>query len=404
MLRKCIFLVLLFAYVYTTTFNIFMTGVFRIPAPVVFVTLLLVFYKWQARKFTYWREIRVFFVASFLYYLLGQADITSFFATLILIVCFALLFNYIIDNNTRRLHIAIGMFYGVLLLSGLIMLADHQTDMTAVRSNLVGETILQSPSGISSTIFTFGYQLAALTPFLVIAPIVFKKMWPLSVAAFCLSFILIFYGMQRSALLAFAGSLAVFSLLYFRYKSVLIFGCLLVTFMAFQSTISSVTGDKQQNILNKNEQNQKKKEERGGLMAENIQIIQEYPFGLMFYGKSWNDVVQHNFVYKSGGGIITSHNAYLMFMTYLGPLLGLVLLVLMYSKVGKIIYYALVHIHERENALIVCLCFSFISISVNSCFHNEWLLSSSGPTLFLYFSILQLAKIKMEASLVVKSY
>ena len=403
MTKKIMFLFLLFGYVYATTFNIFMTGIFRIPAPVVFLAPLIYFYRTEITHFSYGKELLVFFIAALFFYLIGQADMTSFFALLIVAACFALLFNYVIGTNIKRMNIAVGFFFGVLLLSGLIMFVDHQYNMAPIRSLLVQEDVLQAPAGISTTIFTFGYQMAALTPFLVVNAVLFKRSWLLNLLLFGLSMCLIFFGMQRSVMVAFALVVGLFFLSYYKFKSVLLFGLLAGMFFIAQSSLEQFSGDKkQQNILNKSAENAKGKEERGDLMGENIQIIADYPFGLLFYGKTWNDVVQHNFVYKKGPVVITSHNAYLMFITYLGPLLGFILLILLYHKVGKVIFYALLHVKDKKNALLVCLCCSFIAISINSFFHNEWLLATSGPTLFLYFAILQLSKIKMEDPLLVQ--
>jgi hypothetical protein len=130
------------------------------------------------------------------------------------------------------------------------------------------------------------------------------------------------------------------------------------------------------------------------LTAENLRIYSEYPLGLVFYGKTWGDVIYRNQVFSSG---ITSHNAYLMFMTYLGPFLGIGFLFVIYIGVFRIAYHALKEIKKRENALLVCLCFSFIAVSINAVAHNAWLLSADGPTLFLYFSILHFDKVKTSS-------
>jgi len=403
MIKKAAFFFLLFMYVYTTTFNIFIAGIFKIPAPVIFLLPLIYFYKTADVKFIYGREILIFFIAALLFYVIGQADISGFFAFLIVAISFALLFNYVIGADLRRMNIAVIFFYSILFLSGIIMFFDHQYNMAAIRSFLVGEDVLQAPSGISTTIFGFGYQMAALTSFLFINTILFKKNWLFSLIIFGLSLSLIFFGMQRSVLVAFVLVIGLFLLCYYKAKSILIFGALCTTFFIAQNSIEQFSeGKKQQNILNKNVENIKGKEDRGNLITENLGIISDYPFGLLFYGKTWNDVVQHNFVYKKGPEVISSHNAYLMFITYLGPLLGFILLILLYRKVGKIIFYAFLHIKDKKNALLICLSGSFIGVSINSFFHNEWLLATSGPTLFLYFAILQLSKIKMEETILIK--
>jgi len=401
-MKNVMLLVLLFLFVYVTTFNIFMTGIFRIPAPVVFLAPLLYFFRTEEKVFSYGKEMVVFFMAGLFFYIIGQADIPGFFALMIVAACFALLFNYVVGFDLKRMKIIIGFFFGVLVISGIIMFVDHKVNVAGLRSLLVGEQVLQAPSGISTTIFTFGYQMAALTPFLVVSTILFRKNWFFSLLIFGFAVALIFLGMQRSVLLAFGLVLGLFFLCFYKAKSILIFGLICGTFFIAQSSIEQFSeGKKQQNILNKNVENAKGKEERGDLMTENLAIIADYPFGLVFYGKTWNDVVQHNFVYKKGPIVISSHNAYLMFITYLGPLLSFIFLILLYQKVGKIIFYAFLNVKEKKNALLICLCCSFIAISVNSFFHNEWLLATSGPTLFLYFAILQLSKIRMNEELVV---
>ncbi len=132
------------------------------------------------------------------------------------------------------------------------------------------------------------------------------------------------------------------------------------------------------------------------LMSENINIFADYPLGLVFYGKNWSNVIYRNQVFASG---ITSHNAYFMFITYLGPFLGLGLLIIIYSSIIKIGFNALKEIRLKDNALLICLCFSFLGISINAVSHNAWLLSADGPTVFLYFSIIHLNKIKIAESL-----
>src|SRR5690606_5998068 len=91
--------------------------------------------------------------------------------------------------------------------------------------------------------------------------------------------------------------------------------------------------DSYNNIITKNENNMQEYN-RSTLAAENLRIYSGYPYGLIFYGKNWSDVIYRNEVFSSG---ITSHNAYLMFLTYLGPFLGLGILIGLYHRIGKII-------------------------------------------------------------------
>jgi hypothetical protein len=126
---------------------------------------------------------------------------------------------------------------------------------------------------------------------------------------------------------------------------------------------------------------------RSTLAAENLRIYSDYPYGLIFYGKDWSDVTYRNEVFSSG---ITSHNAYLMFLTYVGPFLGLGILAGLYYKISKIIINAFRNVKKKKYALMICLCCSFIAVSINSLSHNSWLVSANGPTFFLYFAILHL--------------
>src|SRR5690606_10076048 len=157
----------------------------------------------------------------------------------------------------------------------------------------------------------------------------------------------------------------------------------------YTAVLKDITDDTN-NILTKNINNDAEFN-RSGLMLENLNIYSEYPLGLIFYGKNWGDVIYRNPVFSSG---ITSHNAYLMFLTYLGPIIGIALLWIIYSKVLKISVHAVKGIRKPENALLICLCFSFLGASINSLSHNAWLISADGPTLFLYFSILHLNRMQ----------
>jgi hypothetical protein len=53
------------------------------------------------------------------------------------------------------------------------------------------------------------------------------------------------------------------------------------------------------------------------------------------------------------------------------------------------------HIRLKDNALLLSLFFSFLAVSINALFHNAWLFTTDGPTLFLYFGVLQGSKIYM---------
>lgn len=395
MTKRIIFFVLLFLYVYVTTFNIFITEIIRLPAPILILAPLLIFYRQEGVHFEYSKQWVLFFIAVMLYMLIAESDMVSFFAFLINLTCLIIFFNYIISHSLERLNAVVFIFYGLLFISGMVLLLDHQFDIPHIRSLLIGSPVLQAPSGLATTQFTFGYQMAAVTPFMLIGSILYKKGWFLSIALASLALCFIFFGMQRSVFVAFFVTLSIFFFAYYKTKSILIFLAIAALFVVGQGYMEQFSENKnQKNILNKSVKQADKNENRGELIGENLKVIADYPFGLIFYNKTWNDVVQHNFVYKNGPHIITSHNAYLMFITYLGPLLGLVLLVLIYFKVCKSIWLSLKEIKIEENSLLICLSCSFIAISINSFFHNEWLLSTSGPTQFLYFSILHLTLIK----------
>lgn len=394
MIKKILFFVLMFMFIYVTTFNIFMSEIFRIPAPVIFLMPLMVFYKYEDVSFEYGYPIFLFFIATFFYTLIAEQDIASFFAFLIKISCLILFFNYVIATSIQRFNLVIYIFYTLLFISGIVMLIDHQYDIANIRSLLVSGQVKQSPSGISLTIFTFGYQMAALTSFLLPFLILYKKNWLLSLIILIMGISFIFFGMQRSVLVAFALPSFIFIVVHYKTKSILIFFVLTGLLFIGQNYSHQFSSEKnQQNILNKSVKHKNNNEDRGDLMTENLKIISEYPFGLIFYNKSWNDVARNNPVYKEGSVVITSHNAYLMFITYLGPLIGFFMLFILYWRHGKIIWNSFVNYENKNQNLLFPLCCSFIAVSVNSLFHNDWLLTANGPTIILYISILHLIKI-----------
>jgi hypothetical protein len=148
--------------------------------------------------------------------------------------------------------------------------------------------------------------------------------------------------------------------------------------------------DSKNNILTKNEAKQANDYNRADMALENLKVYADYPFGLIFYGKSWEEVTYRNPLFTFG---LSSHNAYLMFFTYLGPFLSLGLLGAIYYRIVRLFRETIKHIRLKPNALLLPLFFSFIAISLNALSHNAWLISADGPTLFLYFAILQSAKI-----------
>ncbi|MEJ6981364.1 O-antigen ligase family protein [Pedobacter sp. P351] len=377
-----------------------MNSFIRLPAPLVFtMPLIFLFNKQQenifSQRFYYTKEMFVFLMGAILLFLIALQSIKSFLVVLIIVGCCIMYFNYFIGKDIKKLTLSIWMFYALLLLSSVIMLLDHlnPVQITALRSMLLGEVAKQTPSGIAPYIFTFGYQLSALVSFAVISAICFRKHILIIVIVFGLSLVLILYGMNRSVLVTFSLSVGLFWILYYRFKALLFVGILICFGLLFRSSIEDLSTGRKENILAKNEKNAD--EHRESLMIENFKIIADNPFGLAFYGKSWTDVAKRNPAFRLGfEGIVTSHNAYLMFITYLGIVVGGLFLWLFYQKIASIFWRALLHIRKRENALMISLCFSFLAISLNSFFHNEWLLAGSGPTIFLYFCIMQLSKIQ----------
>jgi|GEM_PF-512256 len=396
MLKKFLVVFLMFMYLYTLTFNMFMTSVFRLPTPLLFCIPLLFVAGRKSTAFAYKRELIAFFITLVAFYLISQYRIKEFNVNLITIVCCCLYFNYYIGEDLERLKISVFVFFGLLGISACVMMLNHanSSGINGLRAVLTGGIIEQYPSGIAIYMFTFGYQLAAFTTFLVIYTSVYKRGLMIQAASLVICLVFLLYGMNRSSFIAFVCALLLFWLLFYRIKVVFILALIAGLSFMFNSAIEDLSSGRKQNILSKNER--KGDENRGDLMIENVKIIGDYPEGLVFHGKTWVDVAMHNATFRSGAeGLITSHNAYLMFVTYLGIVVAPLLLLFLYYRVLKISWYCLTHIRSKNNRLLICLCFSFMAISINAMFHNEWLLSS-GPTLFLYFSILQLGFISRK--------
>ncbi|HKG05946.1 MAG TPA: O-antigen ligase family protein [Pedobacter sp.] len=385
---KLIAIALLVAYLYTLAFGVFMTGFFRIPAPFVFCFPLLVFFKERINtEFIYWNTLLFLTTAGFLYSVVGMSVDAGFAANIISITICAFFFNHYVGSSVERLHFVIFVFFALLGVSVIVLMLDHFfINMSSLRSTLLGEPIVQSPSGIAVYQFNFGYQVAALAPFAFIYTCVFQK--PLLirgiVLAVCIGFL--FLGMQRSAFVAFVICIILFMFFYYKGKAILSVAlvglvCAGLYFLVLKDNLDNI-----ENIVTKNEHNDAAYN-RSGLLEENLKIYLDYPYGLIFYGKSWNDVIYRNYVFSSG---ITSHNAYMMFLTYLGPFLGLGFLLAIYYRVCAICVYVIKYIRAKENALLVCLCFSFVGVSINALSHNPWLIGADGPTIFLYFGVLHL--------------
>ena len=378
-------------YLYTLTFGIFLNSFVRFPSPIL-VGLPLIAIFWQSGSFLYTREALLFLIANFLYYGVAQADLQSVSVNCITIFVCILFFNFFVGLDFGRFKLAVIIFFSLLILSAIVMLLNHvyPSQIVQLRSKLIGAEIVQSPSGITSTIFNFGYQLAPLVSFLFIASIMFIDSWIVRIIVLIACLISIYFGMQRSVLLTFAFSAAIFLLFYYKYKSVIVIGLTVVISVVFSTFFISTSSGEYDNIFAKNDRNAE--EDRGNLMTENLNIYADYPLGLMFYGKTWRDVTKYNNVYAGG---ITSHNAYLMFITYLGPFIGITLLLLIYYKIGKIFRIALLNIFNREYASLVCLCFSFFSVTLNAMFHNAWLIGANSASLFLYFAIVHRYNMQM---------
>lgn len=388
---KYIVALLMVLYLYALTYGVFMTEIFRLPAPVLFGIPLITLFRTKISNFLYTKELLVLLISVFFYYVIGLQELKSFTSYAIGILMCSLYFNNFIGISSLRFKVSIYVFYGLLIFSAIVMVMDHFYPGTKqIRELIMDEKVMQSPSGIAVYQFTFGYQLAALVPFLFIYTVLFQKHFLFKIIAFLICLGFLYLGMQRSAFVGFVCCVSVFMLLYYRHKAVVILFLGIIAAITFYTTVLKDSTDETNNILTKNINNDDEFN-RSGLMLENLNIYSEYPLGLIFYGKNWGDVIYRNPVFSSG---ITSHNAYLMFVTYLGPIIGIILLWIIYSQVLKISVHAVKSIRKPENALLICLCFSFLGASINSLSHNAWLISADGPTLFLYFSILHLNRMQ----------
>lgn len=395
---KLIVTMLMMFYLATLAFGIFLTDLFRIPAPFLFCfPLVFLFREKGAVKFRYARELILLCLASFIYYVIGLSEVNSFAANMLCIMICAFYFNYFVGGNERRFSASVWIFYGLLVISSVVMVLNHfYGEMDTLRELIMGDKILQSPAGISISQFAYGYQLAALIPFLFICTCTFKTPLVVKGIALAACLLFVFLGMQRSVFVGFAGATFLFLVLYYRFRAVLAIALVVLICGLAYIYVLKDNLDMTNNILVKNNHNDAAYN-RSDLAGENLRIYAEYPYGLIFYGKNWGDVIYRDYVFSSG---ITSHNAYLIFFTYLGPFLGLGLLAAIYYRVGAAVMYVFRRLRDRENAMLACLCFSFIGVSVNALSHNPWLISADGPTVFLYFSILHLYQQRKEGRLI----
>ncbi|MDB5287170.1 MAG: O-Antigen ligase [Mucilaginibacter sp.] len=391
--KNLLVIFLMTMYLYTLAFGIFMTSFFRIPAPVIFCFPLMLFYNVPVQRFAYWTETVLFTIALTLYYLVGQNDFKYLILCIITIGVCALYFNYFVGFSQFRFKLTVIIFFALLFFSMLLMVLDHnyQSIIDPLRSLLLGEPIKQSPAGLALTQFVFGYQIVAFTAFILVltATLRFNLLIIFIVFLACMAFI--YLGMNRSALISFAVSVAVFLFVYYWYKAAVLFIGLALVMGVFLYTYALKNNtDQKNNILAKNQAKQANDFNRLTLASENLAIYSNYPFGLMFYGKSWEEVTYRNPVFPDG---LSSHNAYLMFLTYLGPFLGLGLLGAIYYRINRLYWITFKHIKLKPNAILVSLLFSLLAVSFNAFSHNGWLLSADGPTLFLYYGVLQGSKI-----------
>lgn len=389
---KLIIALFMILYLYALSFGIFMTETFRIPAPFIFCfPLIFIFKDKDGIPFLYTKEIILLSLAIFLYYFVGLSEFKTFVKNMLSIMICAFFFNYFIGNSRARLNSAILVFYLLLTFSAIIMVIDSFYDIENIRSLLMNEKVVQSPAGIAIHQFTFGYQLAALTPFLFIYSCTYNRPFLLKVVLLMVCLVFLLLGMQRSAFVTFGISTILFLIIYYRFKAVFLLTvfiilCGLIYYFALHDNLDGVS-----NIIVKNDKSNPA-HNRASLTAENLNIFFNHPYGLIFYGKNWGDVIYRNYTFAEG---MTSHNAYLMFVTYLGPFLGLGLLISIYHKIIGIFLKIIQAIRSKENRLLVCLCFSFLAISMNALFHNAWLIEANGPTVFLFFCIVHMYKFKM---------
>ncbi len=393
---KLLVILFMVLYLYTLSFGIFMTETFRIPAPLIFCFPLIFLFKEQARKFYYKKELWVILIAMFFYYVVGIGDFKYFIASAITLITCVLYFHFFVGNNSKRFNTSILIFYSLLAFSSVVMVLNHfYPQINSFRGLIMDEEVKQSPSGIAIYQFSYGYQLAALAPFILIYTFLFHRHLLIKVGVFFVCLLFIYLGMQRSVFITFIGAIGLFMLMFYRVKAVFIISLAILCSVMFYNFVLEKHIDSNNNILTKNMTNEPENN-RKVLIVENLNIYSDYPLGLIFYGKNWGDVIYRNPVFYNG---ITSHNAYMMFITYLGPFLGLGLLLLIFSSIIKIAYNAVKNIRYRENALLLCLCFSFLGISLNALSHNAWLISADGPTMFIYFAILHLDKMKKNNEL-----
>jgi len=387
-LKKLLVYCFVIFYLYALAFGLFMTETVKIPAPVLFGLPIVFFARQHVMRFLYHKEMFLFATASFLYNIVGMNDYRSFFATLITIFICALYFNYFVGLSKNRFVASIVLFFLLLMLSMIIMILDHNyaSIIDPIRSAMLDEQVKQSPSGLSITQFTFGYQIAAFTTMILVAAFTFKQNLIVKLVALCFCMLCLYLGMNRSAFISFGAAAAIFLIVYYRYKAIFLLACTILICFAGYTYVLKGNSDNKNNILSKNNAKEANDFNRADLAAENLKIVADYPFGLIFYGKNWEEVTYRNPSFPFG---LSSHNAYLMFVTLLGPFLGFGLLGAIYYRILSLFAQVIKSIHKKKQPLYFALFFSFFAVSINALSHNGWLLSVDGPTIFLYFAILQ---------------
>lgn len=386
MIRRLIIIALMAMYLYTLVFNVYVNYF------VIGLFLCLVFMSKKVNFLLGW-EFLFLILGDLFYYVIGQSDLKTFVLSLAEILTCGLYFALFVGNNYNRFKASVALFAILLSFSVAIMFANRISPdrVDAYRVLLIGGDIVQSPSGICGNMFTFGYQVAAVATLVFLYVLLIKKHFLIVFTVFSLCIVSIFFGLQRSAFIAFSLASVICVIKFYKAKAIpAIVGASMVValFFVYNSKTDNADGTRD-NILTKNTQNEENGEDRSALMYADLKIYSNYPLGLIFYNLQWNDVSKSEPIFNGG---LTSHNAYLMFFTYLGPFLGFILFLPIYKNVYRAFKRALSGVHDRRNALFVALSFALLAASVNALFHNAWLLNANGPTVFLYFSVIHFSK------------
>jgi len=398
-IRKVFIFGLMTAYLYTLAFTIFMTDRLKVPATILIIPLLF-FRNIPVRAFVYWKESLLILFALLLYNIVGMGDIRAFIAGVATAGGCALYFNYFVGSSRKRMYASIIVFTGLLFLSMLVLVGDHyyQDAIDPIRSRLLDDQVKQSPAGIAPTQFAFGYQVVAFTTLIFVASISYRLnlLFRLICLAVCL--LLLFFGMNRSAFVCFVATSAMFILIAFRLKGLLLLTVVaLIAVSVYQDIVNTPPLNKN-NILSKNQAKEADEFNRSELAAENLKIMEDYPWGLIFYGKTWEEVVYRNPAFPSG---LSSHNAYLMFITYVGPFFGIGILLMLYSLILKT-GFQLAAAPLKYDPMLVALFGAFLALSLNAMSHTAWLLNADGPSIFFFFALIH--TIKFQQPLPEQSY